>query len=135
MKRLLSMLAGLLLTANSYAMHVSLTLSDDIIANKDRVSYAYDVNYKNGGADVEVRNMHMTVEGIYLEKTKEAINALSSMLADITPIDGSTGQHSTLSFGYVKADGTKVWPSSCQNIPAKMEMNLVMNETGCGELS
>ena len=119
------------LAANSYAMHLNLTLGDDIIANKDRISYAYEVFYKTGGSDINEQHMQMALDGIYLDKTQEAISGLSAMLASITPVDCITGQHSTLNFGYVKADGTKVSTASCQNIQARMEMNVVLTEAGC----
>ena len=121
----------LFLAANSYAMHFTLNLGDDITANKDSISFAYDLYSRNGGSDVNEEHHKMTLEGIYLDKTQEAIRALSSLLADITPIDSMSGMHSTMSFGYVKADGTKVAPASCLNIQARMEMNVLLNEAGC----
>ncbi len=129
---LLAVFTGMfLLTANCYAMHFNLNLGDDITANKDRISVAYNVYYKNGGFDVEERNMQWGLDGVYLDKTQQALEAVNSMLADITPIDSINGTHSTMSFGYVKADGTKVSPASCQNIQARMEMNIALTEAGC----
>lgn len=121
----------LLLAANSYAMHFTLNLSDDIIANKDRISIAYDLYSRNGAGDVNEQHDQMALEKIYLDKTQEAISGLNTMIASITPIDSMTGTHSTMSFGYVKADGTKVSPASCQNIQARMEMNVMLSEAGC----
>ncbi len=135
MKRKLAMITlltnMLLMSHQSYAFNINVTLGDDIIKNHNKLNFAYNLFYKDNPADVFVQNQSMSVDGLPQDVFGKMITNMNKAYASITPIDSMTGAHSTISLGYIKADGSKVIPPSCENIQAKMVMTILLNEAGC----
>lgn len=120
----------MLLAANTYAMHMNVILGDDIISNKDIISFTYATYYKDQhGKTTEESNSVMTAD-LATDKFQNFIHAMNGAWANENPT-ATNGEYTAFTFGYIKADGTKALPVSCQLIPAKIEMNITFNEAGC----
>ena len=131
-KKILSslLIAASLLATSAFAMQISVGLSDDITANKDAINIAFDI-YTSQGPGINLKNVSMDIKAVPFDKFQSLMTSLNLMLADANPVDAINGEHSQVTLGYQKADGTIVTPASCQNILARPVMNIELSESGC----
>ena len=117
-----------LLMSRSYAMQLNVSLGDDIKNNKDKISVAYDIYYNV--TDASQKHIAQQASGIPIEKFTIFTALFNDAYVDVQPVDSLDGNHSHMTFGYIK-DGLEIFPSSCQNIVAKPIMNVQLDENGC----
>ncbi len=121
--------ASTLFISSAYAMQLNVTVGDEIKNNRDQPSFSYDLYYNVSG--VSQQQLNSKISGLPAEKVPAFLATFKDLFAEIQPVDSVNGKHSQIAFGYTKADGTEIYPASCQTIIAKPIMNITFNENGC----
>lgn len=126
--RLLLIAVLTLAASQTFAMTLNVSLGPDIINNHDKIIFAYDLY-----TDVKGSSFTQFKSSVDLlpENAAKYFDSMKPYFAKITPMIAPNKTRSTLTFGYIKADGTTVYPGTCKKFKAKNVVNVVFSESGC----
>lgn len=123
--KLVTMITAAAIGAPASAMSIKINL-DSAIDHQFSFGYAiYDV--KSAG-NASTRKINL--EGVPVDKLENIVALANNALQGIEPGTSLSGEQSTVTLSYIKADGSVIAPASCKMI-AKPVMNIFMNENGC----
>lgn len=125
---LAALAATSLLSFSAQAMNINLTTAAAI---DNKISFGYAVFARDANNPNNVQSYRFSTDGIAVKNIQPFMAAMNNALANIRPDKNIDGTPSTITVGYEKKDGTQVFPATCTNIPASMQMNIFMDEAGC----